>query len=57
MIYMSPNPYFDSFEQQIDLRKFDLAEHPTAGLSLYDSDGRIYLAFMSPGTTAAKIPD
>jgi hypothetical protein len=57
MIYMSPTPYFDAFEQPLDLRKFDLAKHPTAGLSLNESDGRIFLASMSPGTPAAKIPD
>ena len=57
MIYMSPDPYFDAFEQPLDLRKFDFTKHATAGLSLYESDGRIYLAAMSPGTPAAKIPD
>jgi hypothetical protein len=57
MIYMSSDTYFDAFEQPIDLRKFDLAKHATAGLSLYSSDGRVYLASMSPGTPAAKIPD
>ncbi len=57
MIYMSPDPYFDAFEQPLDLRKFDFTKHATAGLSLYESNGRIYLAAMSPGTPAAKIPD
>ena len=57
MIYMSPDPYFDAFEQPIDLRKVDLTKHVTAGLNLYEADGRIYLVSMSPGTTAAKIPD
>jgi hypothetical protein len=57
MIYMSPDPYFDAFEHPMDLRKVDLTKHATAGLNLYETDGRIYLALMSPGTTAAKIPD
>ena len=57
MIYMSPDPYFDAFEQPMDLRNFDLNKHVTAGLNLYEADGRIYLASMSPGTPAAKIPD
>ncbi len=55
--YMSPDPYFDAFAQPVDLRKVDLNKHATAGLNLYETDGRIYLASMSPGTTAAKIPD
>jgi hypothetical protein len=57
MIYMSPDPYFDLFEQQLDLRKFDLATHATAGLSLDEMDGHVNLALMSPSTPAAKIPD
>jgi hypothetical protein len=57
MIYISPDPYFDAFEHPMDLRKVDLTKHTTAGLNLYETDGRIYLASMSPGTTAAKIPD
>jgi hypothetical protein len=56
-IYMSPDPYFEAFEQPIDLRKVDLDKHATTGLNLYETDGRIYLASMSPGTSAAKIPD
>ncbi len=57
MVYMSPDPYFDAFEQPLDLQKFDYTKHPTAGLSLYKKSGRLYLATMSPSTPAAKIPD
>jgi hypothetical protein len=31
MVYMSPDPYDDSFEQPLDLRKFALSTHPTVG--------------------------
>ncbi len=57
MIYMSPDPFFEAFEQLIDLRDFNLNNHPTAGLSLYECNGRQFLATMSPSTPAAKIPD
>jgi hypothetical protein len=57
MIYMSPDPYFKAFEQPIDFWKFDPGKHPTMGLSLYETLGCLYLATMSPGTPAAKIPD
>jgi hypothetical protein len=57
MVYMSPDPYFDAFQQPLNLRKFDYTKHPTAGLSLYDKSGRLYLATMSPSTPVAKIPD
>jgi hypothetical protein len=56
-IYMSPDPYFTAFEKPLDLRQFDLAKHPTAGLSLYENNGRLHLATMSPSTPAAKIKD
>jgi len=55
MVYMSPDPYHEAFEQTIDLRKFDLSKHATDGLSLYARDGRVHLASISPGTPAARI--
>jgi hypothetical protein len=57
MIYMSPDPIFEAFEQPINLRGFNLNNHPTAGLSLYECDGRLFLATMSPSTPATKILD
>ncbi len=57
MVYMSPDPYFESFKQQIDLRQFDLTKHSTAGLSLVEHDGCLHLTTMIPGTPAAKIKD
>ena len=56
MVYMSPDPYFDAFEEVIDLRKFDLKLHRTAGLCLAHSDNRLFLGCMTPGTPGAKIP-
>jgi hypothetical protein len=55
-IYMSPDPYFEAFEEVIDLRKFDLSKHCTASLCLADSDGQPYLGGMMPSTPGAKIP-
>jgi hypothetical protein len=58
MIYLSPEPYFDAFEQPLDLRKFDIATQATAGLSLLESNGRLHhLATMSPSSPAAKMKD
>ena len=42
-VYMSPDPYFEAFEEIIDLRKFDLTQHRTAGLCLAHSDNRLFL--------------
>ncbi len=55
MVYMSPDPYHDAFEQSVDLRKFDLTKHATSGLSLYKRDGRVHLASIAPSTPAARI--
>jgi len=48
MIYLSPDPYYDAFKQPLDLHKFNIVTHATAGLSLLKSDGRLHLATMSP---------
>ena len=37
-VYMSPDPFFESFEKLINLRKFDLDLHRIAGLCLAHSD-------------------
>ena len=55
MVYMSPDPYHDVFEQTVDLRKFDLTKHATGGLSMYVRDGRVNLASIAPSTPAARI--
>ena len=57
MIYLSPDLYYDAFEQLLDLCKFDIATHATAGLSLLESGGHLHLATMSPSTLAAKMKD
>ena len=56
-IYMSPDPYHEAFEQTVDLCKFDMATHQTGGLNLFESDGRVHLASISPSTPTACIHD
>jgi hypothetical protein len=53
---MSPDPYFEAFKVIIDLRKFDLQKHRTAGLCLITSNSRLILGEIVPGTPGAKIP-
>jgi hypothetical protein len=57
MIYMSPDPYFEAFEEKLTLQNVKLKKHQTAGLELYESSGRVFLQSMTPSTSAAKIPD
>jgi hypothetical protein len=55
MVYMSPDPYHEAFEQTLDLRKFNFSHHPTAGLSLFEQNGRVHLGTISLSTPAAKL--
>jgi len=56
MIYMSPDPYFEAFEEVIDMTRFDLNKQWTAGLCLAHINGCLHLGGMAPSTPAAKIP-
>ncbi len=57
VLYMSPTPYHNVFEQTIDLQKVDLKQHCTAGLELFEKDKRVHLARIPKGTPAAKISE
>ena len=54
-IYMSPDPYGQAFEQEIDLHKWDLTTHCTAGMCLLEKNGRLLLASIDASTPAAWI--
>ncbi len=56
MIFMSPDPYFEAFEEVINMACFDQNKHRTAGLCLAHVNGRLHLGGMAPSTPAAKIP-
>ena len=55
MVYLSPSPFHDAFEEAFQLRRFDPTRHPTAGLVLEEKNGKLYLRDISPSTPAAKI--
>jgi hypothetical protein len=54
-VYMSPDPFFDAFEEDLDLRKWSFDKHHTAGLSLLHHNGRLYLGGMTPSSPGAKV--
>jgi hypothetical protein len=54
-VYMSQDPFFDSFEEVLDLQKWSFDKHRTAGLSLVSHNGRLYLGGMNPSTPGAKM--
>ena len=56
MVYISPDPFSSAFEEELDLRKFDLSTHRTAGLCFFEKDGHIFLASMADSTPGAQIP-
>ncbi len=55
MVYISPDPFYGAFEEELDLRKFDFAKHCTAGLCFVEKDQRLLLASMDPSTPGARI--
>jgi hypothetical protein len=55
VIDMSSNPYHESFDELLDLRRFDLTCYPTADLLFVKCDGKFFLAHMVPGTHGANI--
>ena len=55
IVYMSQDPFFDSFKEVLGLRKWSFDKHCTAGLSLVSHNGRLYLGGMNPSTPGAKV--
>jgi hypothetical protein len=55
MVYMSPSPYHDAFDEVMDIQKCDFSKHHTAGMSLIEQNGRLILAHMTPSTPGAKV--
>jgi len=55
IVYMSQDPFFGSFEEVLDLRKWSFDKHRMAGLSLVSHNGRLYLGGMNPSTPGAKV--
>jgi hypothetical protein len=56
MVYISPDGFYGAFEEELDLRKFDMTRHRTAGLNLLEKDQRLYLASMEPSTPGSRVP-
>ncbi len=56
MIYISPNPYGGAFKKALDLHKFNIFKHHTAGLCFFDKNNHILLASMAPSTPGVCIP-
>jgi hypothetical protein len=46
-IYMSPTPYNDAFEEELDLRTLDISRHCAAGMIFLPQDDRLILASMA----------
>jgi hypothetical protein len=55
MVYMSPDPFFDAFEEDLDLGKWSFDNHRTTSLSLVVHNGQVYLGGMTPGTPCTKV--
>jgi hypothetical protein len=56
MIYVSPDQYGSAFEEELDLRKFDITMHRSVGLCFFEKNGCLLLASMAPSIPGARIP-
>jgi hypothetical protein len=56
MIHVSPDLYGSAFEEELNLQKFDINTHRTAGLCFFEKNNQILLASMAPSTPGAWIP-
>jgi hypothetical protein len=54
-VYLSPSPYFEAFEEELDIRNWTTHDHHTAGLVLVNSNDRLVLADILKSTPAARI--
>jgi hypothetical protein len=53
MIYLSPDPYGCIFEEKLDLHKWDISKHCTAGLRFIAKQGHLILVSMNKSTPGA----
>jgi hypothetical protein len=54
-VYMSPDPFFGAFEEDINLCKWSYDKHHTAGMALVKHNGCLYLGNMIPGSPSADV--
>ena len=55
-VYISPDPFYGAFEEELDLRKFDFTKHATAGLNFLEKGQRLYLTSIDRSTPGSRIP-
>ena len=55
MVYLSPSPYNNAFEEVLDLRQYNPTISPTAGIVCEDKSSSFFLREMKKSTLAAKI--
>jgi hypothetical protein len=54
-VYLSPSPYFEAFEEEIDIRTWSPNDHHTAGFMIIQRDNSLILADILKSTPAARI--
>ncbi len=55
MVYLSQDPYHDSFTETLDLQKFDSNRTPTSGMHFLVADDRVLLQSIDESTPTARI--
>jgi hypothetical protein len=54
-VYLSPSPYFEAFQEEIDIKHWTTHDHHTAGFVLVSKNDRLVLADILKSTPAARI--
>jgi hypothetical protein len=54
-VYLSPSPYFEAFQEELDIQKWTTTDHHLAGLTLIEQDGQLILANILKSIPAALI--
>ena len=55
-IYCSPSPYCDAFEEELNMRRFNSDNHPTAGFKFDIINGRLIVKHIEKSSPGARIP-
>jgi hypothetical protein len=55
-IYMSPTPYNNAFEEELNLQTLDISHHRAAGMMFLSQDDWLILVSMAPSTPGARVP-
>ena len=55
-VYFSPDPYYQAFDERLDMRRYDAYNKPAGGMVFAIADDRLTLWDILPSSPTAKVP-